>query len=194
MIAPLQSTLMTVEDYLQWEPQQELRYEFVWGHIRAMTGGTIPHNLIALNLYRAIWGKLRGKGCRAFVNDVKVQVNEAGIYRYPDVLVSCDERDRTNRQLIQFPRLIVEVLSPSTEALDRGDKFAEYRGLPTLQEYVLINAEKVGVECFRRREGDLWFYQAYGEGDDITLESIGFTGAIALLYDDVDFPEPSDHS
>ena len=86
----------------------------------------------------------------------------------------------------------MEVLSPSTEALDRGDKFAEYRGLPTLQEYVLINAEKVGVECFRRREGDLWLYQAYGEGDDITLESIGFTGAIALLYDDVDFPDPSE--
>ncbi|MEM9219693.1 MAG: Uma2 family endonuclease [Cyanobacteria bacterium P01_F01_bin.150] len=134
MIAQPQSQSMTVTDYLEWEPQQELRYEFVWGELRAMTGGTIPHNLIALNLYRAIWEIVRTQGCRTFVNDVKVQVNEAGLYRYPDVMVSCDKRDRANLKLICFPKLIVEVLSPGTEALDRGVKFAEYRDLPTLQE------------------------------------------------------------
>ncbi|MGK7891829.1 MAG: Uma2 family endonuclease [Leptolyngbyaceae cyanobacterium] len=191
MVAQPQAPLMSVTDYLEWEPRQELRYEFIWGEVLAMTGGTIPHNLIALNLYSAIRALTRGQGCRTFVNDVKVQVDESGLYLYPDLLVSCDERDRSNTQFIQFPRLIVEVLSPSTEALDRGDKFAEYRSLPTLQEYVLIRSTKVSVECFRRREGSLWSYQAYGEGDEITLESIGFTGAIALLYEDVDLSQHS---
>lgn len=191
MIAQPQPQSMSVVDYLEWEPQQNLRYEFVWGELRAMTGGTIPHNLIALNFYRSIWKLVRNQGGRTFVNGVKVQVNEAGLYRYPDVMVSCDQRDRANLKLIQFPTLIVEVLSPGTEALDRGDKFAEYRDLPSLQEYVLISADKVGVECYRRQEGGFWLYQAYGEGSEIALESIGFKGAIALLYDDVEFAPAS---
>lgn len=191
MIAQPRPQSMSVADYLEWEPQQELRYEFVWGELRAMTGGTIPHNLIALNFYSVIRELVRNRGCRTFVNDVKVQVNESGLYRYPDVMVSCDQRDRANLKLIQFPTLIVEVLSPGTEALDRGDKFAEYRDLPSLQEYVLISADKVGVECYRRQEGGFWLYQAYGEGSEIVLESIGFKGAIALLYDDVEFAPAS---
>ena len=191
MIAQPQSQSMSVTDYLEWEPQQELRYEFVWGELQAMTGGTIPHNLIALNLYSAIRERVKKQGCRTFVNDVKVQVNEAGLYRYPDVIVSCDKRDRANLKLIQFPKLIVEVLSPGTEALDRGDKFAEYRSLSSLQEYVLISADKIGVECYRRRDGGFWLYQSYSEGDEIALESIEFKGAIALLYDDVEFAPSS---
>ncbi|MGF1516160.1 MAG: Uma2 family endonuclease [Elainellaceae cyanobacterium] len=187
MIANPQPQAMSVADYLAWEPQQDLRYEFVWGQVQAMTGGTIAHNLIALNLYSTIRSSVRTQGCRAFVADVKAQVNAAGLYRYPDLMVSCDERDRGTSSAIRFPKLIVEVLSPSTEGIDRGDKFAEYRQLATLEEYVLISAEKVSVECFRRREGSFWLYQPYSEGEDIALESISFACSAAQLYDDVEF-------
>lgn len=187
MIANPQPQAMTATDYLAWEPQQDLRYEFVWGQVQAMTGGTLFHNLIALNLYSAIRHSVRAQGCRAFVADVKAQVNAAGLYRYPDLMVSCDDRDRDAPNAIRFPKLIVEVLSPSTEGIDRGDKFAEYRQLDTLEEYVLVSAEKISVECFRRGEGSFWLYRAYGEGEEFTLESIAFTGPVAQVYDDVAF-------
>ena len=187
MIAQQQPQSMPVAEYLEWEPLQDIRYEFVWGQVYAMTGGSVPHNLIALNLYTAIRGLVRQQGCQAFVADVKLQVNDAGLYRYPDVMVSCDSRDRSNLKMIQYPCLIVEVLSPGTEALDRGRKFAEYRKLPTLQEYLLISADTMGVECFRRQQAGFWLYQPYGEGDIITLESIGFTGPIDLIYDELEF-------
>ena len=185
MIAYPSSQSMTVAEYLEWEPQQDLRYEFVWGQVQATTGDTIPHNLIALNLYSALRAQVRERGCRAFVSDVKLQVNDAGLYRYPDVMVSCDERDREVRHLIRYPTLIVEVLSPGTEALDRGNKFAEYRQLSTLQEYVLVSSEKVSVECFRRREGSFWVSQPYEDNDEIALESVDLRCPIDLLYEDV---------
>jgi Uma2 family endonuclease len=187
MIANPHPQSMTANEYLEWEPQQDIRYEFVGGHLQAMTGGTVPHNLITLNLYSALRSHLRNRSCRAFVSDVKLQINNAGLYRYPDVMVSCDERDRDAIQFIRYPTLIVEVLSPGTEASDRGDKFAEYRHLSTLQEYVLVGSEKISVECFRRRDGGFWVYQPYAEGDDIFLESIQLDCPIRLLYDDVQY-------
>ena len=143
---------MTVEEYLEWESQQEIRHEYVNGELFAMTGGTIPHNDIALNLYRALYPHLRSRGCRVNVSDVKVQISPASPYYYPDVIVSCDPQDLNARKFIQFPQVIVEVLSPSTETKDRGEKFIYYQTMPSLQEYVLIDPEKVAVECYRRGE------------------------------------------
>jgi len=178
---------MTIAQYLEWEPLQELRYEYVDGAVIAMTGGTIPHNDIALNLYRAVYSQVRSNGCRINVADVKVEVSSDSPYYYPDVVVSCDPRDSNARKLLRYPKLIVEVLSPETEAKDRGEKFAHYRTSPTLQEYVLVESEKVGVECYRRGEGRLWLYYPYAAGDVITLESVDFSGAIELLYENVIF-------
>lgn len=175
---------MTVAAYLEWEPRQELRYEFVSGAIVAMTGGTLPHNDIAINLLTALRPHIRTQGCRINIADAKVQVTSS-IYRYPDLVVSCDDRDRTALNAIQYPKLVIEVLSPGTEALDRGDKFKEYRSLPSLEEYVLINSTQINVEIYRRGEGRLWLYTAYQSPDLIKLESVGFEFPITLVYEDV---------
>jgi Uma2 family endonuclease len=152
-----------------------------------MTGGTIPHNDIALNLYSVLRPHLRAKGCRINVADVKVRVNPASVYFYPDLVVSCDPQDVSAREAIESPMVIVEVLSPSTAAKDRSEKFACYRSIPSLQEYVLIEADRIGVECYRRGEGRMWLYYPYIAGDTIELESIEFSCPIELLYEDVTF-------
>jgi Uma2 family endonuclease len=187
MVASAYPSKMTLEQYLTWEPLQELRYEYVNGEVYAMTGGTIPHNDIALNFYRTLYPRLQSKGCRINVADVKVQVNPNSPYYYPDVVVSCDPRDRNARKFIQSPNLIVEVLSPGTEARDRGEKLAAYRMMPTLQEYVLADSEQCRVECYRRGEGRMWLYSSYEEGESIALESIDLTVSIAALYENVLF-------
>lgn len=187
MIAsPHQRLKMTIAEYLEWEPQQEIRHEYVNGEVFAMTGGTIPHNDIALNLYTALRPHLKSRSCRINVADVKVQVSPVSPYYYPDVIVSCDPEDLNARQLIQFPNLIVEVLSPGTEAKDRGEKFTYYQTMPSLQEYVLISSEKVAVECYRRGEGRMWLYYPYVSGDVISLNSVEFECAIDLLYEGTD--------
>ena len=180
---------MTVEEYLEWESQQEIRHEYVNGELFAMTGGTIPHNDIALNLYTALRPHLRSRECRVNVSDVKVQISPASPYYYPDVIVSCNPQDLNARKFIQFPQVIVEVLSPSTEAKDRGEKFIYYQTMPSLQEYVLIDPEKVAVECYRRGEGRMWLYYPYQAGDRISLSSLEFECPIELLYEGVSFEE-----
>lgn len=187
--SPQQPLKMTVEEYLEWEPQQEIRHEYINGELLAMTGGTIPHNDIALNLYTALRSHLRSRGCRINVSDVKVQISPASPYYYPDVIVSCDPQDLNARKFIQSPKLIVEVLSPSTEAKDRGEKFIYYQTMPSLQEYILIDSEKIAVEGYRRGEGRMWLYYPYRTGDVIALSSIEFECPIELLYEAVSFEE-----
>lgn len=189
MVATPHPERMTIAEYLDWEPLQELRYEYVHGTVIAMTGGTIPHNDIALNLYRVLYPQVQAKGCRINVADVKVEVSSTSPYYYPDVIVTCDPRDLTARKLLRYPKLIVEVLSPGTEAKDRGEKFAHYRSSPTLQEYILVESEKISVECYRRGEGRLWLYYPYTTDDIITLESMGCSFPIAILYENVSFEE-----
>ncbi len=117
---------------------------------------------------------------------MKVQLLEGDLYYYPDVVVSCDERDRSfNDVFIQYPKLIVEVLSDSTEAFDRGDKFADYKTIPDLEEYVLIHQNQILVERFWRRTSGLWLAQTYQAGTTVDLVSIGFSCAIESLYEKV---------
>jgi Uma2 family endonuclease len=150
MIATPQPCQMSVEAYLDWEPQQEIRYEYINGEVYAMTGGTIPHNDIAINLLSAVLPQIRAQGCRVNMADVKLQVDASGLYYYPDLIVSCDSRDLNAHKFIQFPKLIVEVLSPGTAEKDRGDKFRDYQCIPSLQEYLLINSDKISAECYKR--------------------------------------------
>ncbi|WP_445633182.1 Putative restriction endonuclease domain-containing protein [Nostoc sp. DSM 114161] len=186
MIAiPQQPQKMTVEEYLEWEPQQDVRYEYFYGEVFAMTGGTIPHNDIALNLYTALRPHLRSRGCRVNVSDVKVQANFQNQYYYPDVIVSCDPQDINARKFIQNPKLLVEVLSPSTSAKDRGEKFTYYLTIPSLQEYILIDSEKISVERYCRGEGRMWLYYRYTAGETIAFSSIEFEFPIELLYEGV---------
>ena len=180
---------MTPQEYLDWEEQQPIKYEYINGEVFAMTGGTLPHSSIALNLASALKSHVRGKGCKVFIADAKVGVSENGPFHYPDVMVSCDERDRNARKVIYHPCLIVEVLSPSTESFDRGRKFQQYRRISTLREYVLISAEEIMVECFRVNKRGLWELSTYAEGEEIYLSSVDFRCGIALLYEDVVFED-----
>jgi Uma2 family endonuclease len=189
MISSAPSPTMSIEEYLAWEPQQEARYEYVHGEVLAMTGGTIPHNDIAINLLTILLPQIRAEGCRLNMADVKLQIDTSGLYYYPDLIVSCDPRDLNARKFIQFPKLIVEVLSPGTADKDRGDKFRDYQSIPTLQEYLLIDSEKISAECYRRGEGRMWLYYPYSAGDAINLESLGITVSIEQLYIGIDFSQ-----
>jgi Uma2 family endonuclease len=183
---PQKPPKMTFEEYLRWELNQDIRYEYINGEVFAMTGGTIPHNDIALNLYRPLYSHLHPQGCRVNVSDVKVQVNPNSIYFYPDLVVSCHHEDINARKFIQHPQLIVEVLSPSTTNKDKGEKFRYYLTIPSLQEYILIDSERIYVERYCRGEGRMWLYYPYTTGDIITLSSIEFEFPIELLYEGVE--------
>jgi Uma2 family endonuclease len=182
MVAAFEPPKMTAEEYLLWESQQELRYEYCDGQVIAMAGGTKNHDKLAFNLRRALSNQVEAQGCDMTGSDVKVLVGEGSSYRYPDLAVSCDERDKFNETFYEFPKLIVEVLSPGTEAIDRIDKFKEYIQISTLQEYVLISAEEIKVECYRRGEGRLWLYSQYYAGEAVIVESIGIELPIELIY------------
>lgn len=180
---------MTVEEYLDWEPTQEERYEYWDGEVVAMSGATRNHNRISLNISKLLDDALMERPCEVYMVDVKVQVELGRKFFYPDVVVTCDERDKDPR-FVQFPCLIIEILSPSTEAIDRGIKFAHYRKFTALQEYVLVQVEQPVVEVFRRNEAGQWVLSEYALDDRLKLESVGVEIAIADLYRQVKF-EPS---
>ncbi|MBJ7899709.1 MAG: Uma2 family endonuclease [Cyanobacteria bacterium RI_101] len=193
MIAQVQPLLMTAPEYLAWEPEQPYRHEYIEGQVSAMAGGTLPHNYITLNVYSLLRSHLRGTGCRAAVSDARVRVSEKGPYFYPDIVVSCDERDRRARDCLSYPKLIVEVLSPSTAGFDRGDKFRFYRQISTLEEYVLIDAEKVGIDCYRKTSAGKWELTAYPEAAPVLeLSSLDFSCPLALVYEEVELMESAD--
>ncbi|WP_250121225.1 Uma2 family endonuclease [Chroococcidiopsis sp. CCMEE 29] len=185
MIANPERNYIAPQEYLEWEEHQEIKHEYVNGEVFAMTGGTIPHNDIALNLATGLKNHLRGSRCRVNMADVKVCVSEDGSFHYPDVVVSCDESDRQAIKFIRYPCLIVEVLSPSTEAYDRGGKFTQYRRIQTLREYVLIDAEKISIECFRLNDRGFWELHPYEQGNEVHLTSVDFRFPISLVYEDV---------
>ncbi|MDY6784767.1 MAG: Uma2 family endonuclease [Cyanobacteriota bacterium] len=197
MIAQLQTQPMSPQEYLEWEEQQPIRYEYLNGEVYAMTGGTLPHTSIALNLAAALKTRLRGKSCKVFMADAKVGVSTSGLFFYPDVVVSCDRRDQKAREFVSYPCLIVEVLSPSTENFDRGKKFRSYRRIETLREYVLIEAETMNVDCYRLNERGKWELTTYSleesavspEELEVSLTSVDFSCPISLLYEDVVFEE-----
>lgn len=192
MIANPSFPRMTPQEYLVWEEAQPLRYEYLNGEVVAMTGGTIPHNQVAVNLSAVLKAHVRGKGCKVLTSDAKVAVSESGPFHYADVSVTCDDRDRAARQYIRYPCLIVEVLSPSTEAVDRGEKFRQYRRIETLQEYVLIDPDRPGLECYRLNERGNWeLVQSVGseanpETTEVYLASLDCRFPLALLYEDVE--------
>jgi Uma2 family endonuclease len=194
MVALPDRILMTAAEYLTWEPTQEERYEYWDGEVVAMSGGTRNHNRISGNFFRLLDDallesrseRLRQRACDVYIADVKVQVEPGQKYFYPDVVVTCDERD-DDTQFVQFPCLIIEVLSPSTEAIDRGAKFARYRQFTSLQEYVLVQADRPIVEVFRRNDRGQWVLSEYNLEDSLLLESIGVEIAISELYRQVQF-------
>lgn len=174
---------MTPEEYLAWEATQETKYEYVDGEIIAMTGGTITHARIYLNLYRALFPHLSQRGCEVFVSDAKVQDSKSKRYFYPDLVVTCSDDDKKNNKFIQYPKVIVEVLSPSTSYYDQGRKLKLYRQLPSLQEYILIDSQRISVEMYKRKTGKIWSYSYYDLDETLTIPSIEFDCSVEMLYE-----------
>ncbi len=184
--------LMTVEDYFELDrTSTETRYEYIDGYVRMPAGGTANHATIGVNVTSTLRRLLRGSPCRVYNSDLRVRISETR-YVYPDASVSCDERDRGQSDMVRSPRLIVEVLSPGTEAYDRGRKFAYYRERPTIQEYVLIDTQRQAVEVFRREKNSFWTFHAFGPGDEVELVSVHVRVSVDDIYEDVIVPPEHD--
>jgi Uma2 family endonuclease len=182
---------LTPTEYLEWEEQQEFRYEYIDGKIYAMTGGTLNHSKIGGNFYYILQTHLRGSGCQVLNSDAKVQIAASDDYVYPDVSVSCDERDRTATKFINYPCTIVEVLSPSTRAYDRWEKFNLYRRSDALKDYVLVDTDRIEVALYSKNDRGKWEISRYVAGDIIELSSLNLTFPIEQLYEGIIFtPEP----
>nr|CAA9293807.1 hypothetical protein AVDCRST_MAG63-4610 [uncultured Armatimonadetes bacterium] len=189
-MSSLAQPLYTVEEYLALEREAEYKSEFVNGQILAMSGASRAHNLIATNVSSELRVQLKGRPCETYSGDMRVQVSDTGMYAYPDVVVVCGEPrfEDTHPETLTNPTVIVEVLSASTEAHDRGAKFAHYRRLLSLQEYVLIAQDRCSVERFVRRGGEWLFSEATALSDTVALTSIDCRLALAEVYDRVAFP------
>ena len=176
----------TPEEYLQLEQESSIKHEYRRGLVFAMAGASTAHIIITKNLAGLLFNHLRGSGCIPYGTDAKVQIPDRKGYYYPDQVVSCDESDRTSSDgCVRHPKLIVEVLSDSTEAFDRMEKFDDYKIISELKEYVLVDQKRMIVECFRRK-GDLWTSGKYEMGDRVEFASIEFTCPIEFLYEDAE--------
>ncbi|HEY9663957.1 MAG TPA: Uma2 family endonuclease [Allocoleopsis sp.] len=177
----------TPEEYLEIERTSPIKHEYLQGQIVAMAGASKAHVIITGNLSALLVNHLRGKGCIAYATDMKVRLPSLNIFYYADLAVTCDERDRvSNQDFILYPRLIIEVLSDSTESFDRGDKFADYKTIAPLEEYVLIHQKQILVERFQRQTNNLWIPQIYRTGDTIEFTSIQFACPIEALYENLE--------
>jgi Uma2 family endonuclease len=174
----------TPEEYLALERNAEFRSEYIDGRIIAMTGGSIPHNYIVGNIYAGLLARFSGRPCHVFFADVKVRFGRGTNYTYPDVMALCGapgEGDEDS-EILTNPALIVEVLSPSTEMYDRGDKFKRYKAIDSLHEYLLVSQDEVKVEQFVR-EGDFWPSTLVTDLDaTVELRSVGCTLPMREIY------------
>lgn len=177
------------EDYLTLVGQDpEHAYEYLDGRICMMTGGSPDHAIICSNVNGLLRELQRGRRCIVYNSDVYLQLSEQ--YRVcPDVTVSCDPRDRGAREVIRYPSLVVEVLSPTTEARDRGQKSVQYRSCPSIQEYLLISSEFPLVELFRREKQGFWSLYTFGLSDMIELTGLGLRFPVADIYQNASFLE-----
>ena len=189
----IQKDAYTEEEYLAWEEDAVEKSEYVDGQIRAMSGGTDYHASIPMNMGALLWNGLRGKPCRVLSSDMKVWT--AGAFYYPDLSVVCGPsqfRGR-NRHTITNPILVVEVLSPSTESKDRGEKFIRYQQIETLRSYLLVSQTEPRVELFERGENGHWDYKTVaGLESTIAIPALEITLALSEIYDQVDFSDVMD--
>ncbi|MCB1822627.1 MAG: Uma2 family endonuclease [Candidatus Competibacteraceae bacterium] len=183
---------ITAADYLALERQAESKSEYLNGCIYTMSGASRNHNRITINLGAMLHTQLRGKSCEPFVNDMRVKVSPTGLYTYPDVVVACDEPRFEDEQLdtLLNPKVIIEVLSESTEKYDRGAKFAHYQKLDSLADYLLIAQNQPCIEHFQRQADGSWrYFAAQGLEAEIDIPTIGCVLRLTEVYERVTFPE-----
>jgi len=181
---------LTFDDWLEGERASlEGRSEYLDGEVFAMTGASVEHNAIVVNIVRELSIQMKGRPCQVYANDLKVRIRPADAGKYPDLIALCGEHQFQDgrRDVLLNPSLIVEVLSDSTEAYDRGKKFAIYRQIPSLREYLLISQHQVQVELFSRGDDGRWTLSDYSAlSDSVLLPSVGCTLSLAEVYDKVD--------
>ena len=190
MSLPRERLSLSVADYLAGERDAEVRHEYVSGQAYAMAGASARHNRIALNIAGRLNDHLAGGECEAFMADMKIHV-APDLFYYPDVVVTCD-RPGGDPYFRTEPRLIVEVLSPTTERTDRHEKLAAYKNCPSVQEYALVSQDGMMVEL-HRRTGDDWQTQLFTEpAEECVFESVGFTMSVSDIYRNVRFDEAAE--
>ncbi|HJT56551.1 MAG TPA: Uma2 family endonuclease [Ktedonobacteraceae bacterium] len=180
---------LTLEEYFALlERDPEHGYEYLDGRVYMMTGGSPDHSIIGSNINGILRDLLRGRRCIVYNSDVYFQLSET--YRVcPDAAVSCDPRDRGAQEAIHYPTLVVEVLSPTTEARDRGEKSLQYRSCPSIQEYLLINVQFPIIELFRREKHGFWSLYTLKPGEAVKLTSLGIDFPVADVYQDTSLME-----
>lgn len=183
----------TVDEYFHLERDATEKHEYRDGEIIAMSGGTIAHSLITSNVNGALWMRLRGGPCKVYDSNLRVRIKRRQLYSYPDVTVICErpeaDPEDPSGQTVTNPRLVVEVLSPSTERYDRTVKFDRYRELDSFREYVLVEQDGARVESYYRQEDGAWGIDiATGLASNIRLRSVGLTLPLSEVYAGVDLP------
>jgi Uma2 family endonuclease len=190
MIAvPSHSPKLTPAEYFAWEEHQLCRHEYINGEVYAMSGGTQNHSRVALKFAALLDNHLTDGVCRVFNSDCRVNLVGTNDYTYPDASVSCDRQDKSTTQYITYPCLIVEVLSDSTEAYDRGNKFFRYRQNPQLQDYVLVSSQDIAIDLYRKGINGQWEIVNYRAGDVVKLQSVNLSFPIEKIYRGIDFSE-----
>ncbi len=183
---PAPKPTMTYAEYLAFEERSVEKHELLNGEIFAMAGGTVEHAGLIAGVTHALMGALRDRPCRVFSADLRIRIAVTGLTTYPDVSVVCGQAqlDAEDRCAVVNPTLVVEVLSDSTEAYDRGEKAAHYRHLPSLREYVLVSQRRPRIEVWRRNEAGRWELYEYEGGQRVELASVGCAIAVDDVYRD----------
>jgi Uma2 family endonuclease len=176
---------LTLEQYLAWEEGEPERHEYHRGEVFAMVGARRAHGRVVQNIARRLGNALEGSHCQVFAESMKLQIGDDTVL-YPDVFVTCDRADLATELIFRSPTLVVEVLSPSSQAYDRSAKFALYRRIATLAEYILVDPDTRRVEAFRRNDRGEWVLHDMSEGDALEAASIGCRIALAEVFDGVD--------
>jgi Uma2 family endonuclease len=188
-MSTLPKRFITPEEYLLLERASETKHEYYAGEMFAMGGASRAHVLIVGNLIASLTIQLRGKPCEVLGTDMRVKVNSTGLYTYPDISVACGDIKFEDRNLdtLLNPLVIMEVLSPSTEAYDRGKKFEKYRQLESLQEYLLVAQDRAHVEHYRRQNDGKWELSEASDLDSsLLLPSIECQILLRDVYDKVE--------
>lgn len=176
---------LSLDDFIAWENEQPDRHEFYRGEVFAMVGARRIHARLVQNLSRQLGNRLEGAPRQVFAETAKLQIADDTIL-YPDIFVTCDKADLATEMIFRSPTVVVEVLSPTTQAYDRSQKFALYRRLASLQEYILVDPETRRVEAFRRNADDQWVFHDMSQDEEMAVPCLGLSVPLAQLFDGIE--------
>jgi len=186
MITVKEIQKLSPEEYLLQETTNLVKHEYINGEVYEMAGASSAHVTISLNIASLLKNHLRGSNCRVYIADMKLKIDSLNVFYYPDVMITCTLEDKAFNYYKTSPQVIIEVLSNTTESFDRGDKFADYRQIKSLKEYLLISQTKKRVELYTKQDNNSWLLESFSEGDNFQIRSINFTCNVCSLYEDLD--------